>query len=160
MKAHKVIWIILFSGLLLIGCTPEPRPINFGSDECAYCKMMITDSEFASQIVNQQGKAYKFDSIECMAAYAVTNHDDNVHSVWVPDFNNSDEWILADKAVYLHSETLRSPMGLFLSAYTDRPSAEKMQAEYGGTIIDFSEVKELVNETWLSEENRTNMMNH
>jgi copper chaperone NosL len=52
----------------------------------------------------------------------------------VPDFLNRDEWIEARSAVYLHSETLRSPMGLNLSAYENREAAEEMQQEYGGEI--------------------------
>lgn len=151
---------ILFLGLLVAGCEPKPQPINYGSDECAYCKMMITDSEFGSQIVNNQGRAYKFDSVECMAAFAIANQGENVHSKWVPNFSNPNEWLLAEDAVYLHSETLRSPMGLFMSAYADRASAEEMKKEYGGEIIDFNTVKEVVKNEWLSDDADHQMMNN
>lgn len=141
----------ILSASILMGCEPEPQPIRYGSDECAYCRMIITDAEFASQIVNNQAKAYKFDSVECMAAYDISNENsENVHSRWVPDFNNMDEWLEAESAVYLHSESLRSPMGLFISAYADRATAEEMRSEYGGDIIEYSDVLELVKQEWLN----------
>lgn len=145
--------------IILMSCgEPRPQPIQYGSDECAYCRMMITDAEFGSQIVNNQGRAYKFDSVECMAAYDLTEDGENFHSKWVPNFLNREEWINAEESVYLHSETLRSPMGLFLSAYADRNSAEEMKDEYGGEIIDYNAVKQLVEQEWLSNSDSGNGM--
>lgn len=145
---------------LLIGCEPKPQDINYGSDQCEYCRMMITEAEFGSQILNNQGRSFKFDSVECMAAFDITSDSpDNIHSLWVPDFLNRDEWLEANNAHYLHSETLRSPMGLFLSAYADRSTAEQMRDEYGGRIVDYKEVKQIVNREWLSG-NHSHSMHH
>ena len=150
MRGGSILSLIVLSAAILIGCEPKPRPINYGSDECAYCRMMITDAEFGSQIVNKQGRSYKFDSVECMAAYDLTEDGDNFHSKWVPNFLDREEWLNANEAIYLHSETLRSPMGLFLSAYSNRESAEEMKEEYGGEIVDYDTVKQIVEEEWLS----------
>ncbi len=140
----------LMSVILITGCEPKPQPIHFGSDQCDYCRMMITEQDFASQAVNNQGRAFKFDSVECMAAFDLTTeYRDNIHSLWVPDFLNRDEWLEANSAYYLHSETLRSPMGLFLSSYADNVSAVQMQQEYGGEIVDYNRVKEIVEAAWL-----------
>lgn len=152
---------IVVLAVFTLGCEPEPQEIVFGSEECAYCKMLISEPEFGSQILNQQGRSFKFDSIECMAAYDLTNSDSKLHSRWVPDFMNSGNWIEAGEAFYLHSETLRSPMGLYLSAYVNRGSAENMQAEYGGEILDYGRVLELVQNEWLAGNgNGPMMMNH
>lgn len=150
MRTGSIVSLIILSAAILMGCEPKPQPINYGSDECAYCRMMITDKEFGSQIVNNQGRAYKFDSVECMAAYDLTEDDENFHSKWVPNFLDSDEWLKAEEAVFLHSETLRSPMGLFLSAYANRASAEEMRDEYDGEIADYETVKQIVEREWLS----------
>lgn len=150
MRVGLILFLTAATAVVFMGCEPKPQPIQYGSDECAYCRMFVTDAEFASQIVNKQGRAYKFDSVECMAAYDITNEDPaNVHSKWVPNFHNRDEWVEAEIAVYLHSETLRSPMGLFISSYADRETAEEMQNEYGGDIINYNEVKKLVEQEWL-----------
>ncbi len=84
----------LMTVILITGCEPKPQPIHFGSDQCDYCRMMITEQDFASQAVNNQGRAFKFDSVECMAAFDLTAENrDNIHSLWVPDFLNREEWL-------------------------------------------------------------------
>ncbi len=152
MRGGSLVITTFISILILMACgEPRPQPIQYGSDECAYCRMIVTDAEFASQVLNNQGRSFKFDSIECMAAYDITNQDpENIHSRWVPDFHDRDEWLEAESAVYLHSETLRSPMGLFLSSYADRQTAEEMKEEYGGEVIDYDAVINLVEQEWLS----------
>ncbi len=149
MRGGSILTILILSVTILFGCEPKPQPIQLGGDQCSYCRMMITEKEFGSQILNNQGRAFKFDSVECMAAYDVTEESENHHSKWVPNFLEREQWLNAETAVYLHSETLRSPMGLFLSAYADRESAEKMREEYGGEIISYQEVKEVVKNEWL-----------
>jgi copper chaperone NosL len=153
MRGRSFFTVMLIASLTIFaGCEPKPQPIDFGGDPCAYCRMIITEPEFGTQTLNNQGRSFKFDSIECMAAYELTTDEpDNIHSSWVSDFLNRDEWIEARSAVYLHSETLRSPMGLNLSAYKNREAAEEMQQEYGGEIADFNEVLQIVEREWLSE---------
>lgn len=150
---EKTLITTLFTVLLIVlaGCEPKPQPIQFGSDQGDYCRMMITEPQFASQTLNQQGRAFKFDSIECMAAHAMTaDNPENFHSHWVPNFTNPDEWLQAEEAYFLHSETLRSPMGIYLSAYADRETAEEFRQEYGGQIVTWNEVKEIVHAEWLA----------
>ena len=156
-----LIFTAIFTLIILAGCEPKPQPINYGSDGCEYCRMTITEAEFGSQVVNNQGRAYKFDSVECMAAFDLTNDNpENFHSKWVPNFLNREEWIEANEAVYLHSETLRSPMGLSLSAYADRESAEHMLQEYGGEIVGYEQVKQIVEREWLNNGNISQHSHH
>jgi len=152
MKGKKLTTTLIAALLIVLaGCEPKPQPIQFGSDQGDYCRMMITEPQFASQILNNQGRAFKFDSIECMAAYALTaDNPENFHSHWVPNFVNPEEWVRAEDAYFLHSETLRSPMGLYLSAYADRESAEEFRQEYRGEIMGWNDVKELVRAEWLT----------
>jgi len=147
----KTVLILLASVPMLIACEPEPQPVQLGSDQCEYCRMIITEPEFASQVLNNQGRSFKFDSIECMAAYNLTADQENIHSYWVPNFTDTFDWLAAEEAHYLHSETLRSPMGLFLSAYPDRESAEDYLQEYKGNLLLWDDVRDLVREAWLEE---------
>ena len=152
MRGKLLFFMTLAAALMIFtACEPKPQSIELGSDQCAYCRMMITEAEFGTQSLNNQGRAFKFDSIECLGAYVLTTDTkDNIHSNWVPDFLNRDNWLPAESAVYLHSETLRSPMGLNLTAYADRESALPMQAEYGGELVTFEEVMEIVTREWLN----------
>ena len=157
----KITLMTLFATLLIVlaGCEPKPQPIQFGSYQGDYCRMMITEPQFASQILNNQGRSFKFDSIECMAAYALTaDEPDNIHSHWVPNFENPDEWLRAEDAYFLHSETLRSPMGLYLTAYADQETAEEYRQEYRGEIVSWNEVKEIVQTEWLADNGNRQQM--
>ena len=158
MRGSTFFSLMLIASLtIFMACEPKPQPIDFGGDTCAYCRMMITEPEFGTQSLNNQGRSFKFDSVECLAAYVLTADDpENIHSNWVPDFLNRENWLEATTAVYLHSETLRSPMGLGLSAYATETDALKMQAEYGGEIISYREVKKIVNRAWLPDVNNHN----
>jgi copper chaperone NosL len=130
--------------LTLIGCSPKgPEPINPGKDICEYCKMVITDIKFASEIITKTGKVYKYDSIECAAADYLAKKD-QVKAIYVPNYDNPMEFILAEKAFYLVSDNLRSPMGLNVSAYPDRESAEMKLKTKGGKIYDWEGITVLV----------------
>jgi len=152
MRGRTDLSILLMALLaVLAACEPKPQTIHFGSDDCAYCRMIITEPEYASQILNKHGRAYSFDSIECMAAYDIRNEATSeiaIHSRWVPDFEGNAGWIAAEEAFYLHSETLRSPMGLFLSAYPNNHTADSFKSAYQGEILNYAGVKQLVNDEW------------
>ena len=148
--------VFLILTMMVVGCTPTPQPINFGGDLCEHCRMMVTDAQFGSQILNKKSKSFKFDSVECMVAYDLKNPDpENVHSRWVPDFSNPEVWVEAEKAFYLHSEQLRSPMGMFLSAYETEAAARVLQADYGGQIIGYEDVLNLVKTEWIDAKKET-----
>ncbi|MGB5288980.1 MAG: hypothetical protein WBN42_10875, partial [Ignavibacteriaceae bacterium] len=49
---------------LLASCGSKPEPINYGKDECEFCRMQISDNRYGAELVTDKGKVYKFDSIE------------------------------------------------------------------------------------------------
>ena len=52
--------------LLVFSCNVSPKPIDYGSDGCHFCKMTIVDKVHAAEIVTKKGKVYMFDATECM----------------------------------------------------------------------------------------------
>ncbi|NPA12701.1 MAG: nitrous oxide reductase [Aquificae bacterium] len=138
--------------------TVQPVPIKYGQDECEHCRMKITDPRYGSEILLKTGKAYKFDSIECMVAYYLKNKDKkDIHSLWVSDFI-SKQFIPAQKSVYLHSKNLPSPMGLNITAFKSMQDLEKVKQKYGGKVLSWGEVQDLVKREWI--EKKGNMMHH
>jgi copper chaperone NosL len=137
------IWVL---GVLLFSCSPTPRPIRFGTDECTLCKMIISDQRFGSEIVMATGKIYTFDSIECMANYLRVGISDtsSVAQLLVVNVLSPGTLIDALSARYLRSEKLPSPMGADLSAYASDDDARKAQASYGGDVLSWEEVKRYV----------------
>lgn len=130
--------------LYLVGCSQEPSKIHYGSDECAYCKMMITNDRFATQLVTDKGRSYFFDSIECMAAYQ-KEHKRKLQQakLWVNNYNSPGQWLDAGQAQYVKSKVVQSPMGESLLAFPSATEAEKYTADNSGRLMQWKEVKQL-----------------
>lgn len=110
--------------LILSDCiNQEPKEVNLHTDECAYCKMVISDQQFTSQLVSDKGKSYPFDSIECLAAYTYQTPDVAENAkLYVADYTQIGQWLLLDNADIYHAESVQSPMGLSLFALPGQKS--------------------------------------
>lgn len=135
---------VLSLWLLATACSQEPAEIHYGSDECAHCKMMITDNRFASQMVTEKGKAYKFDAIECMTAYAREHPETSDGALrYVSNYNEGGTWLPATKAQYVKSEVVNSPMGESLLAFPSPEEAKQHIAERPGKLLEWEELSQL-----------------
>lgn len=146
MAMRSLTYLMLFGTLVLLlaACSQEPVEIHYGSDECAYCKMMITNDHFATQLITEKGKSYTFDSIECLAALQ-NEHADELEGakMWVSDYNQPGHWLDARKAQYVESEVIKSPMGRSLLALPSAQEAEEMIREKPGTLLKWDKVSQI-----------------
>lgn len=140
---------IALVALLWTGCTPEPKPINYGSDNCAYCHMTVTDPRYGSELVTATGKTYMFDSIECLAAYVQENPEVQVHSLWVPNFRDPGTLMKVEDAFLVRSDTLKSPMALNIAAFSPTASRTAVVDSLEGTPLSWTDAKALVKTSWL-----------
>ena len=146
MYISKIIKFIAVLGLLILAtaCSQEPAEVHYGSDECVHCKMMITDEQFASQIVTDKGKALKFDAIECMAVYQRENADELQGAVrYVSNYNQPGNWLKAPEAQFVKSKVVNSPMGESLLAFPNKDEAKKHITERPGQLLDWAEVSQI-----------------
>jgi copper chaperone NosL len=113
--------------------------------------MLISDHKYGAEIVSNKSKVYKFDSIECMTVFYLTEKlkKEDIYSIWVINFDDPANFIDAGKASYLKSENLQSPMGLNLSAHALWTKAEKLQMSYSGMILSWPEIQIVVRKAWL-----------
>jgi copper chaperone NosL len=135
--------IVLLAGVTG-ACGISPEPVHVGSDECAQCRMTISEPQFASQVLSQRGRSSKFDSVECMVAFLNGSSPAaaDVHSAGVADFDEPERWVRVEDAFFVHSAALRSPMGGGLSAHAGRAGAESLIAELGsGVVLDWAGVR-------------------
>lgn len=143
--------IAMVAGLQIISCTNKgPVEINYGQDQCDYCKMTIADKRFGTELVTSKGKTYKFDSVECLAAYQYTSSltADDIHSMWVTDFGYPGSFLDVDKAQIIASERQKTPMGMGLVAVATKQQAGKLIEVVGGKTLPWNEVIELVSTDW------------
>ena len=132
---------ILVLPLLLFGCQPEPRPIDYGADVCDFCRMTIVDRQHAAEVVTKKGRVYKFDAIECMVSYVQREGEDQFAWLLVNDYLRPGDLTNAGTATYLISPAIPSPMGAFLSAFRDAAAAGEMQSEKGGNLFSWAELQ-------------------
>ncbi len=144
----KTLYGALVPVLLLAACSSGPRPIRFGEEAGAYCKMTITDQRYAAELMTKKGKAYVFDSVECLASFYLngTVPREEVAGLYVTDFRNPPALVPAGDAFYLLSDNLRSPMGLNLTAFSDRIGREAVENAFSGEILTWDGVLARVRE--------------
>ena len=102
----------LFS-IMLASCSIEPQPINYGKDACEFCKMNIVEEKFAVQCLNKKGKSFHFDDSHCLVSFLKEGSlpQKDLAAVYFSYFNKSGDWIKADSALLLQSESIHTPMG-------------------------------------------------
>ena len=135
--------IIIFSFLtfLFTSCSSGPQSIALGKDACSFCKMTIADRNFGAELITNKGKIYKFDDTHCLAAFkkeSVKNED--VKNVYFVNFLEPHNFIEADKAHFLQSEELHSPMGGNTAVFENEDTLKMTQQKTGGNIIMLADV--------------------
>lgn len=130
-KNHALATVVLT--LFITSCSRGPVPIEYGKDECALCRMTIMDKRFGSETVNSKGKAYKFDSVECLVNYT-NNNDVADYKNYVTQFDKPGELVEAENVQYLISEDIPSPMGENISVH----SSDKDLTQYKGGALIFN----------------------
>ena len=128
--------------LLTISCKVEPQKIEYGKDQCSFCKMNVVDKTHAAQYVTKKGKQFKFDAIECMINDLSDKNEEDMAILLVADYGNPGEMIDAKEATYLISKEIKSPMGANLSAFSSKNKAEELQQKYGGQNYTWETLKQ------------------
>ncbi len=120
-----------------------PPEVRFGRDECAECKMSIVEerSAAATRVRTPSGLEDRlFDDLGCLLDFEREQSDHDVADRWTRDYATR-QWTRAEHAWYLFSEKVHTPMGSWIAAFATREGAEQMQAEAGGEVLTFEQVK-------------------
>ena len=139
MKKHIILLFIMLNGS--IGCSVGPKPIDYGHVGCHYCSMTIVDKQHAAQLVTKKGKVFNFDAIECMMNQLKDEGESAMALFLVNDFGQPGELVDAKEATYLISENIPSPMGEYLSAFTNEEAAKETMTKQGGELYTWTEIK-------------------
>ncbi len=136
--------LVLF---LMMGCA-RSNPVNIvaGEHSCEFCRMDIVDLRFKAEGISSKGKVHYFDSIECLQKWK-KEHPGEIKNAWVTFYFDPSHWISEDKAFYLRSDQIHSPMGAHLAAFETEQDAKKAFQEYGGEILHASELQHVFEST-------------
>src|SRR5690606_3788639 len=73
MNTLKSFFAFIFIAFLFVSCEVKEQPIAYGQANCAHCQMTVSDKRYGAELVSKTGKAYFFDSAECLIAYLDAN---------------------------------------------------------------------------------------
>jgi len=131
-------WTLL-ALLGVLACGPgTPRPIAYGAEPCTHCHMTISDPRFVAEAVLTTGKVLAFDDIGCLATWLGTAQEP-VETVWVASFTDQ-EWLRAEEATFLRTDSLRTPMASGLIALSTPAEGDSLRAMLGGTLLGWSAI--------------------
>ena len=124
------------------GCNPGPEPIRYGRDNCHFCKMTISDNRFGAEVLTKKMKVYKFDDTHCLTAFLKEGQvaSEQVKGIYVTNFGEPHELLDVNKAHFLKSETLKSPMGGNVAAFTNEEALKAVGTQHQGKVLTWNEL--------------------
>ncbi len=129
---------------LVSGCTPESEPIQYGKDNCYFCKMGMADTKFGAEIVTKKGKVYKFDDINCMLDYQKSGDipPTDIALQLVTDFSQPETLIPAESAFFLSGSDIHSPMNSQIASFKSQEAQQKANQELKAEQLTWQQVRE------------------
>lgn len=123
----------------------EPRSIAYGRDECAFCRMVVSEPRYATALMTSKGRTLVFDSVECLASWCVANSRDakRARSLRVSVSGKPDEMMPAEEAHFWRAER-GSPMGKGLTALRTPAEARALGLPAGAELMRWPQVVALV----------------
>lgn len=123
---------------LWTGCAgSEVKPVDiFPEDNCAQCRMAISEKEFASEMITQESDVFKFDDLGCLENYRKNNPAVQPKAVFVTDYD-SKTWIPYEGSVIVKTD-VATPMGSGKVAFADSARATAFAAEHPAKTISES----------------------
>jgi copper chaperone NosL len=134
-KLASVACLVIFAS-----CNAEPESFQYGKDQCEDCRMTIMDPHFAAQLVTKKGRVFKFDDAHCLVSYQKKNDAKEVKTTVFNDFA-TEKFVDAEKAFFVQSPMLKSPMNGNAAAFASKEVAMAKAKETGGTVLTWNELK-------------------
>jgi copper chaperone NosL len=131
--------IAALAGSACRSAAATPAALDSNHDACTYCRMIVSDRRFASQIAAPLEEPKFFDDLGCLGNYlkgagsldagAVVYVADHLTLAWVP----------ARSAVFTRVETLTAPMGSHLIAHESAATRNADSAARAGTAVSLAD---------------------
>lgn len=155
-----VLGVLAGMGLAIMGCErPDetgPPTVRLGEDVCAECNMIISDRRWATATILQGPRgpeARLFDDYNCQVNYENAHGGETIMARWSHDHGGGG-WLPTENATFLISDTLRTPMGSRMAAFSDANGARAAGATTPGDVAPFDEAWKRLGHAVLLEEHK------
>jgi copper chaperone NosL len=143
--------LLLIASFYLVACqqeiiAPKEPEIAYGRDQCDECGMIISEERFASALQLRNGKYRKFDDTGEMIKYQINHSDAEILAWWVHDYESL-EWIRGEKAYFVKSPSMQTPMGTGILAFKTMDGADQFVANHNGTVYSLDEIRTQVQQS-------------
>jgi copper chaperone NosL len=118
----------------------RPAPLDTQNEQCASCRMAVSDARFAAQIAAPSEEPRFFDDVGCLRDHLKAAKTPPAMAVAYVADHRTREWVAAAQAVYTRVPSLETPMGSHLIAHADAASREQDPDARGGTPMTPAEV--------------------
>jgi copper chaperone NosL len=100
--------------------------------------MVITDQRYGTEILTPKGKAYKFDSFECLVDYQKESPVE-VGQYLITSFDQPGKLQNAENSWVIKCKEMPSPMGRYLTVFKEKEKATDIIQEKEGEILPFKD---------------------
>jgi copper chaperone NosL len=142
-KKNKVLsGAAVFFIVFLSACANhKPEPIQLNTDNCDYCKMTISNIRFATELLTEKGRVYKFDDMACLLNYRKENSNPK-GSCYISDFIAPNALLKADSLFYISGENVSSPMGGNIAAFNNSDSAAVYLGKFAAVATNWQSLNQ------------------
>ncbi|HVY74547.1 MAG TPA: nitrous oxide reductase accessory protein NosL, partial [Puia sp.] len=139
---HAAAILVIIGTLFISGCSSGPAPIQYGRDNCDFCKMGFEDKRSGAELITDKGKQYKFDDVHCLLGFLKENgvKRETVKDIYFVDFTDEHDFVNAENALLLKSDSLHTPMNGNVVAFKNADSAKKYQQDLNGQLIKWEDL--------------------
>ena len=131
--------LLAFGAAACAAGPPSPVAVDTRNDQCAACRMVISDASFAAQVVAPGEEPRLYDDLQCLRdGLAATPPAANAR-VFVTD-HRTGRWVAATTALYVRVPDLATPMASHWVAYADESSRRADPYAAAGVAVDAVEV--------------------
>jgi copper chaperone NosL len=133
--------LALVALVAIAGCQSGPPAIAWNSDGCDFCRMTISDRQYAAAATTATGRTVKFDAIECLAGWTAAQTS-APKAIWVTDAEAPGSLIPVESARFFRAASGRSPMGKGFVAVAATRDMQAMAAVYGDGPFTWAAVRD------------------
>lgn len=135
--------VFLLIGLASVtGCdnnvSYEPREVNPEIDACEVCNMSVVHTDFATQLIENDGTVHMYDDIGCMVEFLEgEGKNKEIAATYVRDYETMD-WVPFEQAYHAYHPEFWTPMAYGVVSFATKEQAEAyIEQEGKGEVLDY-----------------------